>query len=98
MITLTAIRTDCITKEQREVSIELNLEQGDFGSIIKITKGGVTGYESFYYDSFLERWDKDKAWCACAGTKGVWDRLEISSSEMVKAIDFFDGILKTVER
>lgn len=88
MITLTAIRTDCITKEQREVSIELNLEQGDYGPIIKITKGGVTGYESFYYKSFLNSWNK-KAWCACAGTKGVWDRLEISSSEMVKAMNFF---------
>ncbi len=98
MITLTATRTDCVTKEQREVSIGLELEQGVHGPIISITKGSVTGYESFYYEDFLKHWDKDKAWCACAGMTGKWDKLEIPSSEMIKAMNFFDNILKTVEK
>ena len=89
MIVLTATRTDCITGIREEVSVELELEQGVHGPVVRISKGAVTGYESFYYEDFLKSWDKEKAWCACAGTAGRWDKLEISSSEMIRAMDFF---------
>ena len=97
MIVLTATRTDCITGIREEVFVELELGQGVHGPVVRIVAGAITGYESFYYEDFLKSWDK-KAWCACAGTKGVWDKLEISSDEMIRAMDFFAKELETVER
>ena len=97
MIALIAVRTSCVTGKQEKVSVELELKQGVSGPVVSIIKGAVTGYESFYYEDFLKSWNK-KAWCACAGTKGVWDKLEISSSEMIRAMNLFAKELETVEK
>jgi len=97
MITLTAVRTDCITNKQKETLVELVLEPGHNGLVVRITKGGVTGYESFYYNNFLEDWDESKGWPACFGTKGRWDRLEIPAREMTRAMKFFNKIKITID-
>jgi len=97
MITLTALRTDCMTGKQKETSVELTLEPGLSGLVIKITKGGVTGYESFYYNDFLKDWNENKGWPACWGTEGRWDRLEISASEMTRAMNLFNKIKTTID-
>jgi hypothetical protein len=53
--------------------------------LFSIEKGGVTGCESFYIDGYVMREivkelsedGREDSWCACAGTVGRWDRLEV---------------------
>jgi len=48
--------------------------------------GGPTGYESFLIEDFVRYGYGDGGWVACAGTKGVWDRLEIDSEELERVM------------
>jgi hypothetical protein len=82
MITIKGIRTHHTTGESKEVDLTLNL-QFDW---IHIVKGGVTGYESFEAVQHSTAWN---GWPACFGTKGVWDKLEISKEEMQKVKEWW---------
>lgn len=84
-VTLTAKRTDCMSGLSTQHPVTLVIEDGKAGLVVRIIKGGVTGYESFY----LSSWNKHPPhtdWIACVGTKGRWDRLEISSEEMSRGL------------
>jgi len=76
-----ALRTNTTTFTAQEVSIVVGLGAGACGPILGVVEGGVTGYEQMYLEDFRPR-TESLAWCACFGTAGRWDRLEISSSEM----------------
>lgn len=93
---LKGILTNCITEEVTTVELEYEIIE-QFGESQEgiLTKnerrifrliGGVTGYESFYIDSDLRNVKRmcEKGWCACAGTKGSWDKLVIPAEEMKK--------------
>lgn len=52
--------------------------------LFKLLEGGITGYESFYIDSYVyedilraTRAKEEDYWVACAGTAGSWDRLVV---------------------
>lgn len=81
-------RTNCITGHKEEVSLKYLFETRPDGRTIFTLFGGVTGYESFTIDEYL---DLDmcfsKGWYACAGTKGRWDSLFIPAEEMVSAFE-----------
>lgn len=92
---LKGILTNCVTEEVSTVELEYEiLEQlGENPEGILTNErrsfqliNGVTGYESFYIDSDLRNVKRmcEKGWCACAGTKGSWDRLVIPADEMKK--------------
>lgn len=83
------IRTDCVTKEQRTAEFGYEIFQHEDGKKVFQLIGGPTGYESFYIDDHMINALKDpkrSGWVACMGTDGVYDRLEISSAEMRKAL------------
>ena len=61
------------------------------GLWVKITEGGVTGYESMKAELLGERHD-DNGWSACAGTKRRWDGLFIPPEEMQKVIKWFSQL------
>ena len=79
---LKAIRTNCRTGVETIVKVTLEKEYHESLDSWwwQITKGGVTGYESIKINDT----DDDRGWWACAGTKGRWDSLHISSDEMKK--------------
>lgn len=74
-------------KVARIVQLPYEFDQGKHGQVFWLLDG-VTGYESFYLDSFLKRvrGQQNWAWCACAGTTGRWDALWIPSHEMKRAL------------
>jgi len=90
---LKAIRTDCITKQSKEVDIEYaiyNHERYPNEFVFQITKGAVTGYENFIFqpdDNKLLEMAK-RGWCGCTGDIGccvpIYDKLEVPATEMAK--------------
>jgi hypothetical protein len=89
---LTGVRTDAWTGEERQVEVEYEIVSHDSkyakpGELaFQVTKGGVTGFESFLFvpnDGTLEEMSKT-GWCACAGTPKSWDKLFIPPEEMKK--------------
>ncbi len=86
MIQLHGIRTHCVTGAKRTVT--LFLEKKYHESLKSwwwmIVDGGVTGFESFRVADTEEL--AETGWCACAGTKGRWDNLEIPAEEMRKLV------------
>jgi hypothetical protein len=53
-------------------------------AIIKVIRGGVTGYESYYVSDLIRdypfKYEKGFPWCA--GTPGRWDYLYTKADEM----------------
>jgi len=85
----TAKRTDAFSGEERDTIVTIRLRDTDYGKVLEIVRGGVTGYESFYLDHYMGLRHSGhlmNGWLACAGTKNRWDKLEISESEMVEAL------------
>lgn len=92
-----AIITDCHTGEYREVDICYEILDIDDRKIFQLVNG-PTGYESFYIDSLNHLENVcDNGWTACAGTKGVWDRLYIPAEEMKKALAPFMEVKVVIE-
>lgn len=92
------IRTDCITKEEKEVELEYEIQvrSNQYGINRRIFRllNGVTGYEGFYIDnengkpeSVLLKMLKRNGWKACMGTPRFYDELVISAEEMRKALE-----------
>ena len=68
-----ACRRSCYgRREWRAVAVTLTLREGAHGTILEISDGGVTGYESFYLDGMISWSDKwgSRDWVANAGTVG----------------------------
>ena len=89
---LKGIRTDAWTgaKTVSEVEYEITpweYEKAPKGSLVfQITRGGVTGFESFIIepnDNTLQNMSKT-GWFACAGTRNRYDILWFSPKEMAK--------------
>jgi hypothetical protein len=81
------ILTDCTTGKDREVEIYYEIIEIEGKKVFQLING-VTGYESFYIDSEYNHIENvsDNGWTACAGTKGVWDKLFIPAEEMKEAL------------
>ena len=93
------ILTDCTTGEDREVDIYYEIVEIEGKKVFQLING-VTGYESFYIGSEYNHVENvcDNGWTACAGTKGVWDKLFIPAEEMKKALAPYLGRkLKQIE-
>jgi hypothetical protein len=84
-------RTHHTTGEAREVELEHQFEETEFGTVFKL-RGGPTGYESFYVtfkgevDQHLDKMF-DIGWHACFGTKGRYDELVIEGAEMRRVFE-----------
>jgi hypothetical protein len=87
MIGMKGILTDCITGNEKEIEIGYKIIDSENGEIFELI-GGVTGYESFYIKSKYTPLNKicGFGWCACAGTKGKYDKLFIPAEEMRNAL------------
>ncbi len=59
---------------------------GDLPWVLKITDGGVTGFEGVYLSDYFIANVQQKGWWACAGTPEVWDGLHIAADQMQKAL------------
>ena len=76
------IRTDCTTGKSREVELTWKVVDGDFYIL-----NGPTGYEGFRVtDTSIKNLSSRTHWIACMGTTGLWDRLEVYSEEVIKAL------------
>jgi hypothetical protein len=86
--TLKGKRTNCFNGRVTEVDLDWELKEGLNSRIFQL-HGGPTGYESFYLDDALasSRWNPRDGWCACAGTKDSWDKLDISAEEMTRVLN-----------
>jgi len=88
------IRTDAWTGKEEKVEVEYEIKPWTFryaakgDRVLQITRGGVTGYESFIIaangNPLPEM--RERGWCACIGTKNRWDKLEIPAEEMGKVL------------
>ena len=78
----------------RKVRVQFVLEDGKYGKILRISKGGVTGYESFYVKDYHDDFH-EHGWMACMGTERSWDRLFVPAKSMKKVFDYFDLGVKT---
>ena len=82
------ILTDCFTNEKRETEIEYEIVEDDGNKIFHLING-PTGYEGLSLiseDTTVDRLCKN-GWCACMGTKRVYDKLFIPPEEMKKALE-----------
>lgn len=81
-------RTHHTTKTEKIETHKATLHHTkNLGWSIKLTPG-VTGYESLMVHDIMRNDEfNDKPWCACAGTDGTWDKLEISAEEMARLRD-----------
>lgn len=72
--------------ETKEVDIELTITHPSWTTqkFVEIVKGGVTGFEGFALPTNNKVLSLD--WTACMGTEGRWDRLEIKTNELKKAL------------
>jgi hypothetical protein len=93
-IDVAAIRTDCFSGQERQVTVTLLVKTGNDGChYVFIDRGGPTGYESAQYDR-LYREGEESGWNACSGTKGRWDRLVVPRSSLRIAYAFFEPLRK----
>ena len=88
------IRTNCITGKTTEVTIAFDIRNhptinANYPDWFLIIDGAVTGYESINICPDIIKRTSEYGWCACAGTKGSWDKLEILPEEMKKLWIFF---------
>jgi hypothetical protein len=89
-------RTNLLTGKSWEVELEWYLDKikniSNDWTYAFFLIGGPTGYESFCFSEYWHQFQHyhqmcNEGWCACAGTEGRWDRLQISGAEMKKALD-----------
>lgn len=89
-----ARRISCTSEEEKEVELTLTAKYHGSGLNsywLMIVDGGVTGYEGVEFRlDIIERTSRT-GWCACAGTKGRWDKLVIPARGMEKVWKFFKG-------
>ena len=86
-LTVKAKRTNCLHKADCadvEIKIEAYTPSWRNEVCIKISKGGVTGYESAFVSGlFKAKHDcRERGWCACAGTERQWDTLFVPAESM----------------
>lgn len=86
-----AIRTDCVTGEQKEVELAYEVIETDDGRKLFKLQGGPTGYESFHItQALIEEYRHAPQtcgdWIACSGTKGIYDKLVVPLAEMREAL------------
>lgn len=88
-IIVQAVRTKCTSGEEllTEIIIDRVYHEGLKSWWIQIVRGGVTGYESMKEDHVK---DMTEGWHACAGTKGVWDKLFLPGNEMMKVAKWIE--------
>ncbi len=82
---LSCIRTNCTTNIE---TVETHLATVEIGFDSRLwvkLKPGVTGYESASVDNLLN--EPGQGWCACAGTKGSWDKLVVPKQELERLDD-----------
>lgn len=90
MFKVQGILTNCVTNRMTIVDVTMFKEfyEGRINEwCIKITEGGVTGYESFVISSVDIELMSRRGWWACAGTEDRWDGLFIPGHEMVKVFN-----------
>jgi hypothetical protein len=79
--------------KERDVEVVLTIEEKDDGiRVVKVTDGGVTGWENFILREDDVVAMCERGWVACAGTRGRWDRLYIPADQMRSFFDAY-GIL-----
>lgn len=91
--TIKGNRTNCFSRETREVELRYCAELGSLFRLWFHLSNGVTGYESFEINPDSITDIKKNGWSACAGTPKRWDSLFVPAEEMTKALD---DLLKTM--
>lgn len=95
------VKTDAWSLIPKVVDVDFDIKQYDSlaGDWIRVTKGGVTGYESAEWRKLIEDYPNRSvfsSWVACNGTLNKYHRLEIPMSEIIKFLKH-QGLI-TVER
>ena len=85
--TVRAVRTHQTTEQQSIVVLTVECRYRNNEPTVAITDGGVTGYESVYFDDYFLDQTRAKGWWACAGTPGRYDSLFIPAKEMRAAFE-----------
>lgn len=89
------VRTNLSTKVYKEIPLHYYVYLDTyFFNLWFHLETGVTGYESFNFNLDTNKEIKERGWCACFGTEGSWDRLEISAEQMKIAIDDMETVIK----
>jgi len=91
-LTVKGVRTNCRTKEKREVDVEFKIWYGRDKTLKLEVLNGVTGHECWIVDDYFMD-NIEKGLCVCAGCDR-WDSLDISGKEMVPIIEGLKVILK----
>jgi len=78
---------DCYDGNPRVVDILLELDYNSSGDVVRVIKGGITGFEAFC----VSQVDQDKlfrkGWWANAGTPGAYPSLYIHGLQMRMAFE-----------
>jgi len=87
-----AVKTNARTLIPEIVDVDFEIKQYESleGDWIRVTKGGVTGYESANIRNLVGDAHKQSifaSWVACGGTLNKYNRLEIPMSEIIKFLE-----------
>lgn len=89
--TLKATRYSCMDdfKTSVEVTLPYYIRKAHGDELYLTLIGGPTGYESMqpFTDRARRGFEEGKPWAACFGTKGRWDKLDVSAEEMLRVIE-----------
>lgn len=86
------VRTHSSTGQQSIVPLRFECHFRENRPVVAIVDGGVTGYETIYFDDHFLDWTRAKGWLACAGTPDRYDSLFVPAKEM-RAV--FEGLWLT---
>jgi hypothetical protein len=76
---------DCFEGCPKIVDLLLELDYNSLGDVVRIIKGGITGYESFCVSQVKQDELFRKGWWANVGTPGVYPSLYIHGLQMKEA-------------
>ncbi len=80
------IRTHQTTRMERIVPLMMEAAwRGDM-LVVRISEGGITGYESCYAHDYFLNTVRVQGWLACAGTPGRYDSLMIPAKQMITGL------------
>ena len=87
VVTVRAVRKHRSTAQQSITLVQMQCSYREGKAVVAITEGGVTGWESVYFDDHFLDTARVKGWWACAGSTDRYDGLFVPAKEMRAAFE-----------
>jgi hypothetical protein len=88
---------DCFNGTPKTVDLLLELDYNSFGDVVRVVKGGITGFESFCVSQVKQDELFRKGWWANEGSTDAYPSLYIHGLQMKEAFEKLE-ILESEKR